>query len=192
MNTKEDHWALGSHFSLVWGVAVHLVPPPFQHHFPACPSENHLNGLPYGSHPTLLELCCYTCGSLSLESSSWLILTHLSKLDSHANSPVAFPELFSMLSTFCVHISLRSLRKNLGNDLVSHTRCAQCEHNQCLVNKGNQFKWKVTNTGLWIAICFVLAHLCETVKCLKERNPRWFIFASFTQHLALCLVHSRC
>lgn len=79
-----------------------------------------------------------------------------------------------------------------GHDLVSHTRCAQCEHNQCLVNKGNQFKWKVTNTGLWIAICFFLAHLWETVNCLREWNPRWFIFASFTQHLALCLVHSRC
>lgn len=191
MNTKEDHWALGSNFSLVWGVAVHLVPPPFQHHFPASPSENHLNGLPYGSHPTLLQLCCYTCGSLSrvlfLANSNSPFKTRLT-----CQLPCSLPWAVLHAQYLLCAYFFEVFKEKPGHDLVSHTRCAQCEHNQCLVNKGNQFKWKVTNTGLWIAICFSLAHLWETVKCLKEWNPRWFIFASFTQHLALCLVHSRC
>lgn len=141
-----DDWWIWYHSSLTWGTVGYLFPRNFSAPFPAVPSENHLNVLPYGTHPTLSQLhililaapCLWT---VLFPFFSWLILTHLSNLDLHVSAPVkpspSYPPCphvsASRVQTSMDHLSyfFEIFQEKPGCHLVSHTRYTQYEHKQC-------------------------------------------------------------
>lgn len=156
-----------------------LLPLTYLASFPASPSENHFNALPYGTYPILTAPYFYTWCSLSLDCPFSIVFLANSYSSFKPTSTYqlyckAFPELFSWYECFlCAYIPWTTsyffelFEEQPGYRLISHKQYTQLNR-KSILTQVKKFKCKIANTRPCIAICYFWLNHGKTSSSLRS------------------------